>query len=156
MSLADWLLALHLIAAAVLIGAITWFAAATLAARRAARASDAAALLRSTRLAVPLVGGGSGAVLLLGLWLAIDEDAYHPWDPWILAAIVLWALATFTGQRAGVLAAPAMKLAAEQGDAPPDSDLRAALTAPEALRLQMVTIVSVALILLDMIFKPGA
>jgi hypothetical protein len=34
-----------------------------------------------------------------GIWLAISLDAYHPWDGWIIAAIVLWAVAGGTGAR---------------------------------------------------------
>src|SRR5581483_3011206 len=38
--------------------------------------------------AVPI--GGLGTIVF-GVWLAIVDDAYHVWDGWIVAAIVLWA-----------------------------------------------------------------
>ena len=63
---------------------------------------------------MPLVGAGSLLVLLFGLWLAFDKDGYHIWDPWIMAAIVLWAIATGAGQRSGVGMAEAAKLADEE------------------------------------------
>src|SRR4051794_36484060 len=114
MDLSDWLLALHLISAALLVGAILWFIVVIVAARRAASPGEVAAYFASVRLAVPLVGAGSLLVLLFGLWLAFDKDGYHIWDPWILAAIVLWAIATGAGQRSGVGMAEAARLAGEE------------------------------------------
>src|SRR3954466_10651425 len=159
MDLSDWLLALHLISAAVLVGAIFWFLTVLVAARRAQRPAEVAAYFRTVRLAVPLVGAGSLLVLLFGVWLAFDKDVYHIWDPWIIAAIVLWAIASGAGQRSGVGMAEAAKLAnqeAGQGSDRSSPELLAALRSRQALNLQLVAIGCVALILLDMIFKPGA
>jgi uncharacterized membrane protein len=157
MDLSDWLLALHLISAALLVGAIFWFLTVLVAARRAQRPAEAAAYFRTVRLAVPLVGAGSLLVLLFGVWLAFDKDGYHIWDPWVVAAIVLWAIASGAGQRSGVGMAEAARLANQEAGAETASPaLLEALRSPQALQLQLVSIACVGLILLDMIFKPGA
>ena len=38
----------------------------------------------------------AGLVLAIGfgIWLAILRVAFHPWDAWVIAAIVLWCVAT--------------------------------------------------------------
>jgi uncharacterized membrane protein len=159
MDLNDWLLALHLISAALLVGAIFWFIVVLVAARGAQRPAEVAAYFGSVRLAVPLVGASSLLVLLFGVWLAFDKDGYHIWDPWILAAIVLWAIASAAGQRSGVGMADAAKLANDETGRDGErasSELLAAVRSPQALNLQLLSIGCVALILLDMIFKPGA
>ena len=69
--------------------------------------------------------GGIGT-LVFGVWLALD--AYDLLDGWILAALVLWAIATELGRRA-------------RTDPHPWHWLRA---------------IVVVLILADMVFKPGA
>jgi uncharacterized membrane protein len=157
MDLSDWLLALHLISAALLVGALLWFITVLLAARRATRPAEASAYFASARVVVPLVGASSLLVLVFGVWLAFDKPGYHIWDPWIIAAIVLWAIASGAGQRSGVGMAEAAKLAGQetsQGRDQASTELLAALRSPQALNLQLVAIGCVALILLDMIFKP--
>jgi hypothetical protein len=157
MDLSDWLLALHLISAAVLVGAMFWFTTVLLATRRAATPAEAVTYFGSVRLAVPLVGAGSLLVLLFGLWLAFDKPGYHIWDPWILAAIVLWAIASGLGQRGGVGMAQAAKLAGEEAAAGSETisgGLRAAIDDPQTLNLNLAAIACLFLILLDMIFKP--
>ena len=39
--------------------------------------------------------------IVFGIWLAIDDDAYQLWDGWILASLVLWAVADGPGARGG-------------------------------------------------------
>ena len=48
------------------------------------------------------VGIGGVGTLVFGIWLAVSLDAYELWDGWVIAAIVLWAVAGGAGQRAGV------------------------------------------------------
>ena len=45
------------------------------------------------RVGGPLVGVGMMGVVIFGIWLAIDDDAYHVWDGWIIASLMLWAIA---------------------------------------------------------------
>ena len=42
-----------------------------------------------------------GVVLLAGIVLAIDHDDFQLWDGWVIAAIVLWALIGWAGDRSG-------------------------------------------------------
>jgi uncharacterized membrane protein len=51
---------------------------------------------------VPLIGAGLALTLVLGLWL-VHHRGYSLWELWILAALVLWAVAGYSnGQVAGV------------------------------------------------------
>ena len=52
---------------------------------------------------VGTVGTGVGAVgtIVFGLWLAFSVGGYHIWDFWIIAALVLWAIAGGLGGRTG-------------------------------------------------------
>jgi hypothetical protein len=98
--------------------------------------------------------------LIFGIWLAIDLDAYKVWDGWILAAIVLWAIAAGAGQRGGEAYGQAAKLAAElssQGRAEePSGELKTLLQDRRAMWLNIVSSALVLAILVLMIYKPGA
>jgi hypothetical protein len=94
-----------------------------------------------------------------GLWLAILNDDFHPWDGWVIAAIVLWAIATFALQRSAVEyrkpAERARALSAD-GKADADTELAALNRAPTGLLLRGVASLAIVLIVVDMIYKPGA
>jgi hypothetical protein len=83
--------------------------------------------------------GGIG-VLVLGVALAIDVDAYDLLDGWIVAAIVLWLIASGAG---GPLSAGLR------------DDARS-LDRRRARILYAVMATATAALLIDMIFKPGA
>ena len=84
-----------------------------------------------------MVGVGLTGTLVFGVWLSISLDGYELWDGWVLAALVLWAIAGGTGDRAG-------KLSREPGGL------------QQALVLHAVSSLAIVLILVDMIWKPGA
>src|SRR6185312_335165 len=46
------------------------------------------AMVGTVTTAVGLVGA-----IAFGIWLAILRDAFHVWDGWVIAAIVLWIIA---------------------------------------------------------------
>jgi hypothetical protein len=92
-----------------------------------------------------LVQAGALFTLVFGIWLAIQVSDYHPWDGWIVAAYVIWALAVVNGRATG----QAFARAAEGGPETPVYRRRGIL-------LHSFESVLVLLILLDMIFKPGA
>ena len=158
MSLDDWLLALHLLAAFALVGGMLGLWAVILAARSADRPSGVLGCLRLVRPLNAVSGAGAIGTLVLGVWLAISIDAYEVWDGWVIAAIVLWLVAGAAGDRAGrdyaEVAARAQELAA--GSDEPDAGLRAMARAPRGLALHAVATAAVLLILADMIWKPGA
>ncbi len=93
MSLYEWLLFLHVLAAFLLVAGLVAYGALVLgnggdAARRA---------LAPPALALWNVGGLG--VLVFGVWLALEVDGYELWDGWIIAAIVLWLIASGAGGR---------------------------------------------------------
>src|ERR1700742_1487626 len=87
----DTLLFLHVLAAFMLVSTVVTFSAVALGATAGVRAVSVADVLWNV--------GGLGT-LVLGIWLALDVDAYELWDGWVLIAIVLWAFATEAGRRA--------------------------------------------------------
>jgi uncharacterized membrane protein len=135
-SLYDWLLFLHLLAAFLLVaglvayGVMVLTGGGTTAAARRVLAEPALALWNL---------GGVG-VLVLGIALAIEVDAYQLWDGWILAAILLWFVASGAG---GTLSRGVRDEAAGRDPA-------------RARVLFAVMAVATALLLVDMVFKPGA
>ena len=80
---------------------------------------------------------GALGVLVFGVWLAIDVDGYELWDGWIIAALVLWLVA---GGVSGRLDARAARGRRQRR--------------PRVLVVVMALVTT--LLLLDMIFKPGA
>ncbi|MEX1358161.1 MAG: DUF2269 family protein, partial [Gaiellaceae bacterium] len=93
----EWVLFLHVLSAFVLVGALTALWVLVLATRPSAPAIGAEEAMRFGRLGGPLVGVGMTGTLVFGVWLAIQHDRYQVWDGWILAALVLWALAGWAG-----------------------------------------------------------
>lgn len=98
-------------------------------------------LLRLSVLADALWTLGSVAVLLLGIWLAIYVKGYEVWDGWVIAAIVLWAIAGGVGGKVGG-AYRSMR--------------RGAANAAPSVGLHAIMAVAILALLLDMIYKPGA
>jgi uncharacterized membrane protein len=157
-SLSDWLLALHLLSAFALVAALVLYTAVMVANWGADRPQRASAYFRLAAIGGPLVGAGAGLALLFGIALAIDLDAYQPWDGWILLSIVLWALGAATGSRVGShytgVQTLVERLAAE-GDAP-SAELAAQLSDRKVRLLHVITLVAFTAVLLLMVFKPGA
>jgi uncharacterized membrane protein len=112
-----------------------------------------------TRVAGATMGIGMGGTIALGIWLAFSVGGYDIWDGWIVAAIVLWVVATALGQRvntayeAGVKKAQELQTAGQTG---PSAELLALNRTSKGLVLQVVVSVAVLLIIIDMIWKPGA
>jgi len=159
MKLDDWLLALHLLSAVALVGAITIFSIALFALRSAETPGRVLALGPAVKIANVAVAIGIAGTIVFGVWLAISLDAYQVWDLWVILAIVGWAVATESGRRTGVLMGGAFeragRLAAEGKDGP-DAELTAAVRSSQASTLHWVSAAVTLLVLLDMIWKPGA
>jgi drug/metabolite transporter (DMT)-like permease len=150
----DWMLALHLLAAFAIASALVLYSILVFSGRRMTTLAHTRTLFRVSPVATPLVAGGALLVLILGIVLAIDNDEYELWNLWIIAAIVLWAAQAFVGQRTGKYYTEVQELA-EKGDAV-ESEVLARLRAPTGARLHWATVGIFLLLLLDMIFKPGA
>ena len=139
MELNDWILALHLLAAFALIAAEVAFSIMIAALWRSDSPSRVASTMLLARVGVILVGVGMAGTIVFGIWLAIDDDAYHIWDGWILASLILWAISGALGGRAG-----------QTFEKDPVGG-RAA-----GIRFQAISSVLILAILVLMIWKPGA
>ena len=158
MGFSDWLLALHVLAAFALIASLVLFSAVMVAGWAVDRPRRAVAYSRVAAIGGPLVGAGAGLALLLGIALAIDLDAYQVWDAWILGSIVLWAVGGAAGSRVGAHYAGAQELAerlADDGDGP-SPELAARLSDRRIALLHAIAVAAFTIILVLMIFKPGA
>lgn len=155
MSVYDWLLALHVLAAFSVAAALVLYSVLVFAGRRMTTLEQTRVLFRVAPVGGPLIATGLVLVLLLGVALALDSDTFELWDAWVLAALVLWALLGWVGQRSGVYYTNVQKRA-ESGDPTAEAEVLAALRAPAGVRLHLATVGVFLLLLLDMIFKPGA
>jgi len=160
MELNDWILALHLLSAFALVGAVTIFSILIVAQWGAASAAQIASVSRIGMVGTVLVVIGTAGTLVFGLWLTFSVDAYALWDAWILIALVLWAIGTELGRRAGQAygqaGARAGELArADAGDGPA-GDVAALARPLNAHWYHVGSTVAAVLVLIDMIWKPGA
>jgi hypothetical protein len=155
----DWLLALHLLAAFALVGAMIVFWVAVVTIRRTDLPEQVAAAGRLLPVTNVVVVVGSLGTIILGVWLAIALDGIEVWNGWVIAAIILWAIATELGRRSGVEFAPSVARANElvaTGQTAPDAQLAQLARAQRGLLLHSIATGAVLLILIDMIWKPGA
>ena len=159
MSRYDWVLFLHVLSAFALVAAVVVYAFLIASSRSLSVPSDVVRVFRLSRLAGVLFAVGSIGVLVFGLWLAVDVDGYAVWDGWILAALVLWVLVGAASNRSekayNAARDRARGLVAEGRDAP-SPELNGLLRTPTGLALYGVSVALVLLLLVDMIFKPGA
>ena len=159
MTLDDWLLALHLLAAATLVAAMVMFSVLIVAARRVERPPQVLALAPLMRIGSVAVVAGSLGVVVFGVWLAIALDAYQVWDGWVIAAIILWAIGSETGRRSGPEYAKLFDRAKElqaAGQTGPSAELKILGQTHRGALLHAASSLAVVLLLIDMIWKPGA
>src|SRR5439155_10782948 len=134
----DTLLFLHVLAAFALVGTVVIFSAFALGATQDSRLLAIGNVLWTV--------GGLGT-LIFGIWLAVYVQNIQPWDGWVIAAIVLWAIATELGRRAeaGYHSVPV-----SGGDTAASAEVRQA-TVMHWLRSAVILA-----LLVVMIYKPGA
>jgi len=158
MNLYQWLLFLHVTGAFFLLGGIVIAGILNLSAiAKDRRPSQVASLYGLIRFAVPLIGAGLLLTLVIGLWL-VHEAAYGYGDGWVVAAIVLWLLASALGNIDGKYQRQTGELArrlAAEGDTP-SPELRARLRDPRALAISYGSGLIAFVVLGIMIWKPGA
>jgi uncharacterized membrane protein len=155
----DWLLFLHLLSAFALVGAEVLFTFLIATLWRSDLPADIARVSGVSRLGSALIGAGALGVLVFGVALAFEADSYAIWDGWIIAALVLWAVFGEVGRRTGkaydAVGARARDLVTT-GNLAPNAELGAMFRSPTALGLHVASLGIVLLLLLDMMFKPGA
>jgi uncharacterized membrane protein len=130
----DTLLVLHLFAAFAVFITVVLFSALVLGAPRLAPVLAIANVAWAV--------GGLGTIVF-GIWLAINDKGYDILDGWIIAAIVLWFLATGAGARTSRAVQPT-------ADGRP-----VAIDSRTAAMHWLRTLLVVALLLV-MVYKPGA
>jgi uncharacterized membrane protein len=158
-SVHDWLLFLHVLSAFMLVGAQVLFTFMIGFLWRSDLPADIARVSGISKVGTVVLGIGSIGVLVLGVILAFEADSYAIWDPWIVAAIVLWAAVAAVGSRVGkaydAAGARARALVAE-GRTEPSVELGTMFRSRSALGLHTAASLLIVVLLLDMIFKPGA
>ena len=155
MDFTDWMLALHLIAAFAVASALVLFSVLVYNGRRMTTLEQTRTLFRMAPVGTILIGAGIGLIFVFGVILALDSDQFEIWDGWVIAGIILWALFAGVGQRSGAYYERIQKLAEEPGGGN-EAEVLERLRAPTGAWLHLATVALFVLILLDMIFKPGA
>ena len=117
---------------------------------RSAGSVEAAPFLRLSRLGSRLWDIGGAGTLIFGIWLAVYVEGYELWDGWIVAAFVLWVIAAAAGTRVGAAFRRAFGADAGHGE------LGGSIRSQRALIVHAVMALSVAALLVVMIYKPGA
>jgi uncharacterized membrane protein len=155
----DWILALHVLSAFAFVAGIILFWVLIVAVRRTDTADATLRMSPLTRVADAAIGVGAGGTIAFGIWLAFSVGGYDIWDGWIVAALVLWLISMRLGQQASAAYVPAVKKAQElraAGQTGPDAELLALNRTSRGVVLQALISVVVLLVLVDMIWKPGA
>jgi uncharacterized membrane protein len=158
-SFSDWLLSLHVLSAFAYVAAIILFWVLIVAIRKIDTPEETIRMEPIVKVGNAAVAVGAGGTILLGIWLAFRLDSYAIWDGWIIAAIVLWIVAGGVGQRTGAEYMKGLTKAKEldaAGQKGPNAELLAINRTSAGVLFHTLASIAVLLILLDMIFKPGA
>jgi hypothetical protein len=155
----DWILSLHVLSAFAYVSGIVLFWVLVVAVRRTDTPEGTIRMEPIVRVGNGAVGIGAGGTIVFGIWLAFSVGGYDIWDGWIIAALVLWFLSAETGRRtgaeytAGLTKANELQAAGQTGSS---AELLAINRTQSGLLMHSVTTLLVLLILVDMIWKPGA
>jgi uncharacterized membrane protein len=158
-SLDDWILALHVLSAFALVAGNILFWILIAAVRQTDTPEGTIRMEPIVKVGNVVIGIGAGGTIILGVWLAFSVGGYDLWDGWIIAAIVLWVLSAALGQRTGAAYMQGMNKAQElrtAGQTERNPELLAINRTSAGVVLHLLTSVVVLLILVDMIWKPGA
>jgi len=155
----DWIFSIHLLFAATLVGSLVMSWIVVVSMRTADTPTATANLHRVGLVATVATILGLIGVIAFGLWLAVLRADFHPWDGWVIAAIVLWAIASvallrsFSEYEKPVRVARALARSGQTASSP---ELTALNRSATGLVLRALASVAVVLIVIDMIWKPGA
>jgi uncharacterized membrane protein len=159
MSFEDWIFALHVLGAATLVGGLVMSWIVVFAFRSVEDARATLSLNRVSMVGTAAVIAGLVLALGFGLWLAILRAAFAPWDGWVIGAIVLWVIATVLLLRSfAEYAKPVEKAKAlvASGESGPNAELTALNRTSTGLLLRALASAAIVVIVIDMIYKPGA
>jgi hypothetical protein len=147
------MLAFHLLSAFAVAAALVLFSVMVYSGRRMTTLEETRLLFRVGPLGTILIAAGIGLTFVFGVILAVHSNTFNIWDGWVIAGIVLWAAFAAVGQRTGKYYTDVQKLVEKEGT---EAEALALLRAPTGAMLHLATVGLFVLILLDMIFKPGA
>ena len=151
----EWLLFLHLTGAFLFVAGAVAAALLRVAAMRRERSSEAALLLRTARLAIPVIVAGLVLVVAFGFWLAARLDLGLS-ATWLTATFVLvgWILVVggVAGRQDRHTRELAERLAAEENA--PSVELRRRLLDPANLALNASLLLATIAIVALMVWKP--
>jgi uncharacterized membrane protein len=146
----------HLLGAFVFVAGVVAAGVAHAAARRCRDPNEIALLLGLARVAVLLVGLGAAVVLAFGLWL-VDLSGHSLREPWLVAALSLFAVALILGAAGGRKPRQARRLAArltESGRGASPQLYRLLGDRPSAAANYLAALMIVIIIAL-MVWRPG-
>jgi uncharacterized membrane protein len=155
----DWALALHVLSAFAWVAGLVLFWILIVAVRKADTPEGTIRTEQVVRLGNAAVGIGMVGTIVFGIWLAFSVGGYDIWDGWIIAALVLWVISTPLGQRTGAVYTEGMNKARElqtAGQTGSSAELLALNRSSRGVVFHFLWSLVVLLILLDMIWKPGA
>jgi uncharacterized membrane protein len=152
----QWLLMFHITGAFFLVGGSVAAAVLNTLSQQTDKPAEIALYLKLIRFALPLILLGAFLTLVFGLWL-VHEDGYAFFTFWVIAALVLWVLSSALGAAGGRHQEKARELAEQLGAAEASSDeLRTLLRDPRGNAMSWLAGLATLLLLVDMIWKPGA
>jgi hypothetical protein len=155
----DWILALHVLSAFAFVAGLILFWVLIVAVRKTDTPDGTIRMEPIVKVGNAATGIGAGGTLIFGIWLAFSVGGYDIWEPWIIIALVLWAVAGALGQRTGVEYTAGMTKAKEleaAGQTAPSAELLTVNRTQRGLWLHTAASAVLLLILIDMIWKPGA
>jgi hypothetical protein len=159
MSFQDWIFSVHLLFAATLVGGFVMSWIVVVALRSVDAAAETLSFNRVAMVGTIAIVLGLPGTIALGIWLAILRPQFHPWDGWVIGAIVLWSIATVALLRSFVeYAKPIAKARAlvASGQNGSSAELTALNRTSTGLLLRGLASAAIVLIVADMIWKPGA
>ena len=159
MSFDQWILALHVLSAFAYVAGMIVFWVLIVAVRRTDTADGTIRMAPIVKVGTIGTGVGAAGTIVFGLWLTFSYGGYNIWDFWIIAALVLWAIAGGLGGQTGKEYQRGMDKAKEleaAGQAGPNAELLEINRTQRGLILHTVASLAVLLIVIDMIWKPGA
>jgi hypothetical protein len=128
------LLFLHVLSAFLMVSGVVMYSAFVLG----------SPVTRPLKLTAEILWGVGGVgTIVFGIWLALNRPQYEIYDGWIIAAVVLWILAN----GAGAQVSRAVQPSGEESPAAPDR---------RAKFSHWMRVLWVVLLLIDMVWKPGA
>jgi uncharacterized membrane protein len=155
----DWMLALHVLSAFSWVAGLVLFWVLVVAVRSVDTPEGTIRMEPMAKVGNAAIGIGMVGTIVFGLWLAFSVGGYEIWDGWIIAALVLWVFSGALGQRTGAAYMEGMNKAKElreAGQTGPSGELLALNRTSTGAVLHVLSSVVVLLILIDMIWKPGA